>query len=334
MLPIFHPTTTILVDDVQSYLESLRQASPAEMPILPFLSPEKAIQHIRKENEITRAKFGEFLQISTDTDRVVVGNRVTQDQIMRLSISNLNRKIELPERFDEISVIICDYQMPSMKGTDFFEQLGDIPQKRILLTGEADETVAVKAFNDGIIDKFLTKGRPGIIQELFGHMRRYQRDYFRHQYSFIKSAFGHGESLFSMPQFDKLVKEISEEQDFVEHYYVNFPDGALLIDDDGYRRKRLVALRDSDYEGIIELLGTTRDADPEFIRAMRDRSMVPNESYGRGAFGDFEFWREMCLPATKFEHPSGNLYYALWDVRDEIDLDNARFFTDRLVRGK
>lgn len=332
MLPIFHPTTTVLVDDVQSYLESLRLASPPEMPILPFLSPEKAIQHIRKQNDISRESFGKFLKISTDTDRVYVDNVVQQDQILRLSISNLNRKLELPTRFDEVSVIICDYQMPSMKGTDFFEQLGDIPQKRILLTGEADETIAVQAFNDGIIDKFLTKGKPRVLQELFGHVRRYQRDYFKHQYSFLRSAFSYNESLFTQPQFDKLTSALSEEFGFVEHYYVNFPDGALFFDDTGLVRKRLVALTEDDYDGILELLENTPDADPEFIKAIKQRSVVPNESYGRGALGDFTFWREMCMPAKKFEHPNGALYYALWDVRDEIDLDKTRFFIDSLGR--
>lgn len=332
MQPIFHPTTTVLVDDVQSFLESLRQASPPEMPILPFLSPEKALKHIREQNELARANFGKYLKISTDTDRVVVGNAVEQDQILRLSLSKLINKIEVPERFSEVSVIICDYQMPSMKGTDFFEQLGDVPQKRILLTGEADESIAVKAFNDGIIDKFLTKGKPGAVPELFGHIRRYQRDYFKHQYSFLRSAFGSDESVFTLASFDRLTSWLSEKYDFVEHYYVNFPDGVLFFDDAGQARKRLVVLTEDDYDGILDVLEGTPGTDPEFIKAITQRSVVPNDSYGRGVLGDYTFWREMSLPAQKFEHPTGALYYALWDVRDEIDLDKARFFIDALTR--
>lgn len=332
MLPIFHPTTTILVDDVQSYLESLRMASPPEMPILPFLSPEKALKHIREQNDIARANFGKYLKISTDTDRIVVGNAVEQDQILRLSLSKLIEKIQMPARFNELSVIICDYQMPSMTGTDFFEQLGDVPQKRILLTGEADETIAVKAFNDGIIDKFLTKGKPGAVQELFGHIRRYQRDYFKHQYSFLRSAFSYNESLFTLPAFDRLTTMLCEKFGFVEQYYVNFPDGALFFDETGQVRKRLVAFSEEDYDGILDVLDSTPGTDPEFKKAIEKREIVPNESYGRGGLGDYTFWREMSLPAQKFDHPNGALYYALWDIRDEIDLDTANFFTDSFGR--
>jgi CheY-like chemotaxis protein len=327
MLPLFHPTTTILVDDVPSYLESVKDAAPAELPIMTFSSPEKAIEHIRRQNDLAKARFGEFLDISTDTDRVVIENRIIQEQITRLSISGLNRKISVPTRFNEISVIICDYAMPSMSGTDFFEQLGDIPQKRILLTGEADETIAVKAFNDGIIDRFMTKGQRGVIKSLFGNINRFQRDYFRHRYAFLSSAYFLGESLFAKPQFDALVAKLYNQFGFLEHYYVNFPDGALMIDE-GHTKKRLIAMLESDYDAIIEMLGDKDGVDAEFLASLRSRQVVPNENYGRGLTENFEFWREMCQPAQVLDHPAGRLYYALFDIRDEIDLSAARFFGD------
>jgi CheY-like chemotaxis protein len=160
----------------------------------------------------------------------------------------------MQHRFDEVSVIICDYQMPSMKGTDFFAALGDIPQKRILLTGEADESVAVKAFNDGVIDKFLTKGRSGVARELFGGIiARFQRDYFKYQNSFASSIVTLSDSIFSHPGFDALVQTLYQKYGFIEHYYINFPDGALLVDE-GPLRKRLVAFTEVDYEGILAVL--------------------------------------------------------------------------------
>ena len=331
MLPIFHPTTTILVDDVLSYLESVVAAAPPEAPILPFDSPAKAIAHIQQKNREAKEAFNSFLNVSADTDRVVIHNRPVQEQIVRLNIGGLPAKVNQPSRFDEVSVIICDYAMPFMKGTDFFEKLGDIPQKRILLTGEADSTIAVQAFNDGIIDQFITKGQPGAIQRLFGLVRRYQRDYFSHQYASLMTAYWSTDSLFVMPQFDKLVQQLRDQHGFLEHYYVNFPDGALLFDE-GQKRKRLVALRDEDYDSMLELLAERPDVDPEFICQLAARAVVPNESYGLGPSGDFTYWKEMCRPALKFEHPAGDLYFALFDLRDEIDLDQARFFGDYELR--
>lgn len=330
MLPLFHPTTTVLVDDVPTFLESFKSAAPENQPIETFVSPERAIEHIRAKNEIARSDFARFVDVVHDTDRVVSENEPMQEVIARVSISRLNKKIEMPHRFDEVSVIICDYQMPSMKGTDFFEALGDIPQKRILLTGEADESVAVKAFNDGVIDKFLTKGRPGVVRELFGGIiGRYQRDYFRYQNSFASSIISLSESIFSHPGFDVLIQMLYQKYGFIEHYFVNFPDGALLIDE-GPLRKRLVAFTDEDFDGILAVLRETPDVDPNFIKGIAERSIVPNESYGMAMMGDFTFWREMCQPAQIFEHAAGRMYYALFDVRDEIKYDNVRFFEDRM----
>jgi hypothetical protein len=33
----------------------------------------------------------------------------------------------------------------------------------------------------------------------------------------------------------------------------------------------------------------------------------------------------MCQPAQVFDHAAGRLYFALFDVRDEIKYDNVRF---------
>lgn len=325
MLPLFHPTTTILVDDVPSYLESFRDAAPLDLPVKTFEFPEDAILSIKKQNEAAREKFNRFLKVTADTNWEVVDNTLTEEIITRVSLSGLKNKLLDRERFNEVSVIICDYAMPSMKGTDFFEKLGNIPQKRILLTGEADANIAVKAFNDGLIDQFITKGRSGGVVDLFNQVRRYQRDYFRHQYSFLAGAYLSGESLFASTAFEKLVANLSETHGFVEHYYVNFPNGAILIDE-GRQRKRLVALTEDDYKAHLD---SAKDfGDQELLNALRTKAVVLNESYGEGVPGGLSYWREMSRPTEVFEFGGETLYYALFDLRDEVDQDRIQVFSD------
>ena len=58
-----------------------------------------------------------------------------------------------------IGVILCDQQMPKMKGTDFFIIVKDMYPStiRILFTGYSDLSDAIKSINEGQIFRYLTK---------------------------------------------------------------------------------------------------------------------------------------------------------------------------------
>ena len=58
-----------------------------------------------------------------------------------------------------IQVILCDQQMPEMKGTEFFTIVKDLYPcaMRLLFTGYSDLTDAIKSINDGNIFRYLTK---------------------------------------------------------------------------------------------------------------------------------------------------------------------------------
>lgn len=59
----------------------------------------------------------------------------------------------------DIDLIICDYQMPGMKGITFLQEtMPDYPDIiRILLTGQADLDMALEAINSGCVYKFIVK---------------------------------------------------------------------------------------------------------------------------------------------------------------------------------
>ena len=65
---------------------------------------------------------------------------------------------EIMKKFD-IEVILCDQQMPEMKGTEFFTIVKDMYPNimRILFTGYSDLSDAIKSINEGQIFRYLTK---------------------------------------------------------------------------------------------------------------------------------------------------------------------------------
>lgn len=62
-----------------------------------------------------------------------------------------------PERYNLTHLIAVDYAMPGLNGLDALLSLKDWPAWRVLLTGQADEALAIKAFNAKVIDQFISK---------------------------------------------------------------------------------------------------------------------------------------------------------------------------------
>ena len=78
------------------------------------------------------------------------------------------------DRYALVRMCVVDYSMPAMNGLQVLEKLEDWRGARLLLTGQADEQIAVKAFNYGLIDQFLPKQTPNISQRLVDAIQRLQ----------------------------------------------------------------------------------------------------------------------------------------------------------------
>jgi DNA-binding NtrC family response regulator len=71
----------------------------------------------------------------------------------------------------DFDVIISDYRMPEMSGSELMERMCEIRPEavRMILTGYADVQAAIEAINRGAVYRFLTK--PWDDDELIAHIR-------------------------------------------------------------------------------------------------------------------------------------------------------------------
>lgn len=60
---------------------------------------------------------------------------------------------------EKIDVVVSDHLMPEMTGIEFFALASRLHHQvvRIMLTGQADVEMAIRAINDGQVNRFLTK---------------------------------------------------------------------------------------------------------------------------------------------------------------------------------
>lgn len=77
------------------------------------------------------------------------------------------------QRYGLPSIAVVDYAMPAANGLEVLRASPPWPPYRVLLTGKADEHTAVAAFNDGLIDRYVTKQHPDLVQQLVSALRQH-----------------------------------------------------------------------------------------------------------------------------------------------------------------
>ncbi len=149
-------------------------------------------------------------------------------------IHRLHEFIYNAERVSEISTLLVDCYMPGVHGLDFCKFFKNSPCKRILLTGEADQTVAVAAFNEEIIDQFVMKGQPQVMEDIEMQIHRMEQRYFLEKSRFISEAllqayperFGYLGDL----ELSEWLNHFLKDHDIQEIYLFNSQAEYLLID--------------------------------------------------------------------------------------------------------
>lgn len=81
------------------------------------------------------------------------------DQYQVHTASSVEQGLKLLKKHDDFSVIISDYDMPTMNGLIFLAQARQLSPSsvQILHTGNTEQSLAIKVINESRIFRFLTK---------------------------------------------------------------------------------------------------------------------------------------------------------------------------------
>jgi CheY-like chemotaxis protein len=154
--PLFHrPGTIVFLDDDPDYLEMLALVLPKQWHVKLFLRPLECINYLQQEPPFWEAD-------AWNQQQLVEQWRAGKPLIPQV----LGYWSKYTERYALTRVCVFDYSMPAMDGLTALGELVDWPGSRVLLTGQADEQVAVRAFNRGLIDQFIAKQTPDISRHL------------------------------------------------------------------------------------------------------------------------------------------------------------------------
>lgn len=138
-----------------------------------------------------------------------------------LNIPAIKSLMQSQDKHKEIAVLVSDYNMPGQTGLEVFAQLKSLPCQKILLTGDATHESVVKAFNDGLIHRFIRKDHNAseILQKYIAdlveqHFQEKSRSLMNHLESSKPSAL-------SDPVFIRAFNQWREKEKIVEFYLIH-----------------------------------------------------------------------------------------------------------------
>lgn len=315
--PFRFPTTTVLVDDHEEYLQVVPLMLDPSLHLRTYSSPRAALAALGNAGS-RPVPGGGWLYRWKD--------RPSQTQeLIALDVDSIHRVVYDPERFSEVSVVVVDYFMPEMDGVSFCRRLNNPHVGKILLTGRAEDSVAIEAFNSGVIDRFIRKSDPQAMAKLEQAIAELQQRYFERACAFVGETLAMGGFGFLRDAaFKAVFRSIVSNLQPVECYAYCNPTGLLLLDSWGIGRFLLVQTEDelrTQFEVAEE-----RGAPPEVLRALAEGKRLP------------WFWSSGGYYSPQLAEPQANLfpasvvqgerwyYYSLIDHVDPFRLRHVKSY--------
>jgi CheY-like chemotaxis protein len=303
LLPYFHPTQIVLVDDDIDFLGNLSLQLDADLAYLLFNSTQKALAYIndREVHMLPRQRFFNVLETACDNGTDSEPTRVG------LNTEALVNEMYFTNRFSRISVAMVDYAMPQMNGLEFCERIRNPHIKKILFTGVATEADAVDAFNRGVIDRFIRKSEYQVYTHLNHTIRELQAAHIRDTFAAASEVFAvEKPPLLADPAVIELMEELKARYSAVEYYLASQPWGFLLVDADG-GVSRLVLCDAAQRAAQLKAAQAT-GAPPNCLEALATGRVIMNPAVldDNGQVADvFRQWTKHCRPAAALPGPHG-----------------------------
>ena len=243
----YYPTQVILVDDDPDFLDAVSLVLPRDLSYRLFQSPRDALNYINAAHQhadIIRRVYSSYKTGPFDSDTLT-----------HIEINEIYKEIYNPERFSTPSVVVVDYSMPSMNGLELCASLTNPYIKRILLTGQADTDLAVQAFNEGLIDQFISKKDHDLEAKLTRSIATLQQHYFSKSFKLITDpVIANSQCRFiNNPDFIDYFNAVRQRHKIIEYYLIDEPySGFLMLNEEGQLFILLITTQERLRENLLQ----------------------------------------------------------------------------------
>lgn len=329
LLCAYHPTTVVFIDDDIAFLDWLMEdLSEKDLPFKRFLLPDEGLMLFNHyvAHPITQLSSDMFVDSYINEE----SEQLDQDRLN--AISRIHHVVYDSERFNEISVAVVDHEMPKINGLELcrFIRKKHPNIRLVMLTGKADQNMAIDAFNANIIDQFIIKQSPHLAEDVTCAVLTMQYQYFEHYSNEIKDKLLGKKvaSCLSNDHFSEFFHTLLEKQHLVEYYLVDEYGDFLMLDKEGNSSWFMVR-DDNEIDELINLFEYYESDCPNevldnIVADVRERKALPFLYGKESANISIEDWVHYMVPVKAITLGERNYYYALLNKPLNSSLDISK----------
>ena len=312
----YFPSTVLFVDDSRDFLLNFILQLDEDLAYQVFNSPHKALAMIDDKQceleQLSERCLTEYTEAEHCPDTNLTVN---------LNLAAIHSEIYNARRFSEVSVVVVDYAMPGMNGLEFCKKIKNSSIRTILLTGQADEKLAIEAFNEGLIDRYIQKSAANVTELIAKNIQQLQFAYFQTMSNMITKMLAvSSPSCLHDKVFAKYFNQLCEKHHIVEYYLMDNSGSFLMLDRQG-NSSSLIVKTEQDLKTHYDL-ARDNGAPDEILTHLKTGQKIPAFSHANELEDRWNDWFSYLLPAHAVE--CEQTYYCafipsteLFEVRQE-----------------
>ena len=316
------PAGVAFLDDDADYLRIVQMLQPEHQFTKFYLSPRKCIADFNREI----ARFASDFRSQQDMIATVSeGAGIVRSIIDYWQTAH--------ERYDMMHVLLVDFAMPAMTGLEVLANISEWKGCRVLLTGQADEHLAVDAFNSGFIDQFVPKQSPDVGVQISDVVKRMLASCHERRDQLWRTTFSpENLDILERPSTAAALRDFAEKQ-WVEYISIGAPFGILGYDAQG-TVSWLQLETDATLPGLAEMVETLQPSGDwgTISKEVAAGKLIVNAELACELFGDGK-----CVARPAFQIGNDGLHAALFDLGSDIgpsgDLSYNHWLKTKAVHG-
>lgn len=315
ILGCFFPSTVVAVDDSHGFLSSLEDiVTSRNLLFKGFDNAAAALAFINENSKINSLSL---------SDLTMLGEETASDwKPILLNINKLHSEIYNRDRFSKISTILVDYAMPGLDGVEFCSKIRSSNIQKVLLTGVADEKIAIEAFNNGYINRFIKKGSPNLMETIVDDINKSIYQYFSiYTSDLIKYLPEREKTHLKDPIFASFFFNTCLNKSYIEYYMLDTFGSYLFLTQDG-RASFLSVMPESEMSRIIEVGVDSGEISDETLTGLQSREYMLVSHDRSGLLPPISEWGKYLRPARKLE--GYQTYYFSFADGSALDVDFDR----------
>ncbi len=292
LVPLYHPTSVVLIDDDPAFLHAMTMQLQGDVQCFAFRKAGEALAHIRKQQlEFDAAQAAESAAPLGAMEHI----RDPAERALHLKASRLPRVFADGGRFGKTSVIVTDPAEAGIEGPSVLEELRQSPLRKLLVSDRIDHRHAGRVVSDGLVNAMCRKDSHDFFATLADRLYRLQLDFFRELTRPIEPVLAQADTRFLLDAaVSKAFRAFVADYAIIEHCACMHPPGILGLDRSG--NPVLMIVVDDDYRQASFEIAHAERAPTELLRRLASGTTIAvfptrNGFYASGLTVD---WRD-CL---------------------------------------